>query len=238
VILGHPGLIFDGDDTLWETMPIYNWAKDLFFKEMENLGFERAEISKKFEMIDIENTRVLGFSKERFPKSMQDTYDFLSRFYQKPFSEIKKRQIDAIGRSVFSAKPRLVDGAQNVLDILRNSGFQLILATKGDPDIQKQRITGAGLNSYFNCFYIFPEKTPKELYQIANECHLDLRESWSIGNSIRSDINPALIIGMKAIWIPYYTWDYEEEEPVKKDGLYKIGSIKDVPNILHVSAAK
>ena len=67
---------------------------------------------------------------------------------------------------------------------------------------------------------------------IADECGLDLEESWSIGNSMKSDINPALRIGMKAIWIPNKTWIFEEEEPYNKNGLIKAGSIKDVPTIL------
>lgn len=234
----HSGLIFDGDDTLWETMPLYLRAKERFYDKMQKLGFDQREVITQFEMTDCENVQVLGFSKERFPKSIQDTYEFFCKFYKKPFNEIEKFQIATIGQSVFTEKPNPIEGVHVVLETLRKGGFLLILATKGDPDIQKERIKDVGLSRYFDRIYIFPEKTTKELYQIVDECRLDQTGSWSIGNSIKSDINPALVIGMKAIWIPYYTWDYEEEAPMNKDGFYKVQSIKDIPKIVRVVTTK
>ena len=61
---------------------------------------------------------------------------------------------------------------------------------------------------------------------------IDRRESWSIGNSIRSDINPAIRIGMKAIWIPTPTWDFEEQQPIKTNRLFRADSVKEVPDIV------
>lgn len=230
--LSRIGVIFDGDDTLWETQPLYIRAKKLFFREMERLGFDPIEVERRFERIDLDNVRLLGFSKVRFPKSMSDTYQALCLLYDKPTDELVRSRVEAIGYSIFRKKPRIFDGVREVLRTLQAQHLQLILATKGDQEVQEEKISCSNLLSYFHHTYIFPEKGERELQKIADECDLDPRESWSIGNSMKSDINPALRIGMKAIWIPNKTWNFEEEEPFDKQRLFKASSIKEVPRIL------
>ena len=56
--------------------------------------------------------------------------------------------------------------------------------------------------------------------------------SWSIGNSIKSDINPALRIGMKAILLQNITWGFEDEEPFEKERLFKAKSMNEAFTIL------
>jgi putative hydrolase of the HAD superfamily len=230
------GLIFDGDDTLWETMPFYNQTKTVFYAEMGKMGFEKKEVMKAFEKIDVDNTKIMGFSKGRFPRSMQETYELFCKIYKKPFNKRASLKMSNIGKKVFSEKSTLIDGVKEVLAILRKSNFQLILATKGDLLIQKKRIADAKISKYFNKIYIFPQKTSAELYQVVEESNLDLYTSWSIGNSIKSDINPALRIGLKAIWIPYPTWHYEEDEVlIKENNIYHVASIKEIPVILGIA---
>lgn len=232
--MGHSrtGVIFDGDDTLWETQPLYLRTKNNFLREMENLGFDPIEVERRFERVDVDNVRLLGFSKARFPKSMTDTYQALCLHFDKPTDELVRSRIEAIGYSVFGKKPGLFDGVPEVLRILHNQQLKLILATKGDQEVQEDKISRSDLLRYFHRIYIFREKGQRELHRIADECGLDVRRSWSIGNSIKSDINPALKIGMKAIWIQNKAWDFEEEEPFETRGLFKVTSIKEVPGIV------
>lgn len=77
MVVLRSGLIFDGDDTLWETQSLYNLAKRRFRAEMEALGYDPEEVLRTFEEVDIINVRLLGFSKNRFPKSMSDTYEIM-----------------------------------------------------------------------------------------------------------------------------------------------------------------
>jgi putative hydrolase of the HAD superfamily len=230
--LSNIGVIFDGDDTLWETQLFYVHAKKMFFKQMERLGFDAIEAEQRFERIDIDNVRPLGFSKERFPKSMSETYQALSIDYGKPIDKNIKEQVETIGFSAFGKKPRVFGGVIGVLTALRARQLKIILATKGDQKVQEEKISFSNLRSYFDYIYIFPEKGERDLKRIVNECNLDPKVSWSIGNSMRSDINPALKIGMRAIWIPRRTWAFEEEEPLDRERLFKARSIKEVPRIL------
>jgi putative hydrolase of the HAD superfamily len=230
--LGNIGVIFDGDDTLWETQLFYVHAKKRFFRQMERLGFDVIEAEQRFERIDIDNVRLLGFSKGRFPKSMSETYQALSMDYQKPVDKHIKKQVEMIGYSAFGKKPRVFSGVTEVLGTLRATQLKIILATKGDQGVQQEKISSSNLRSYFDHIYIFPGKGERDLKRIVNECNLDPKVSWSIGNSMKSDINPALKIGMTAIWIPRRTWGFEEEEPFDKQRLFKARSIKEVPRIL------
>jgi phosphoglycolate phosphatase-like HAD superfamily hydrolase len=72
--MSSAGVIFDGDDTLWETAPLYARAKQQFFGQMSSLGFDPREVESAFHNIDVVNVDRLGFSKHRFPTSMAETY--------------------------------------------------------------------------------------------------------------------------------------------------------------------
>lgn len=226
------GVIFDGDDTLWETQLLYIRAKKRFFRQMEGLGFDPIEVEARFERIDVDNVQLYKFSKARFPTSMSDTYEALSRDYDKTIDKNIKKRVKSIGYSAFEKKPRIFNGVTEVLRTLHATQLKIILATKGDPEVQEEKISFSNLRSYFDHIYVFPEKGERDLNRIVNECNLDPQVSWSIGNSMKSDINPALKIGMRAIWIPKRTWGFEEEEPFDKQRVFKVRSIREVLRIL------
>jgi putative hydrolase of the HAD superfamily len=236
--LNDIGVIFDGDDTLWETQSIYNRSKKQFFSEMENLGFSRKRVEAEFEKIDIANVNILGFSKHRFPKSMADTYRALCLEQNKPANKTIGDRFMDIGLSTFKKRPRFLPGATEVLEELSKRKLKLILATKGDPKIQKEKILLANVNRYFHKIYIFPHKGEREIQKVVDECLINPALSWSIGNSVKSDVNPALKIGMKAIWVQRRTWDYELEQLLDREGLFLANSMKDVMKILRVQIVK
>ena len=187
------GVIFDGDDTLWETQSLYLRAKSRFFAEMEGLGFGRLQAEKELERIDLENAREMGFSRARFPKSMSDTYQALCLRHHREIDESVKKRAQSIGYSAFEEKPKVFDGVPEVLETLERKNLRLILATKGDQEIQKEKIEYSGLSSFFHRRYIFPEKGQTELEMVVWDCGLNPRESWSIGNSMsRSASNNAM----------------------------------------------
>ena len=58
-------------------------------------------------------------------------------------------------------------------------------------------------------------------------------DAWSIGNSLPSDINPALSLGMNAIWIPAHVWEHERREVVPHPGkLLQLESLREVESVL------
>ncbi len=228
----NAGIIFDGDDTLWETSVFYNEAKASFFNEMSSLGFDIEEVKPTFEKTDIANIKKLGFTKLRFPTSMADTYVYFCKKYGIDNKSEISRKFEALGKSVFERKPIILDQAEFVLKKAK-SQYKLILATKGDLEIQQLKITHSGLAKHFNKIYILDDKTKKEFSQILRENNLENAKTWSVGNSLKSDIKPALQLGMKAIWIPHNeTWNYEHETIPTSYSFFQVNSLGQILEIL------
>lgn len=225
-------VIFDADDTLWETQPLYTQAKERFFEEMHYAGFPRDEVRRRFETIDHANVSTLGFSKQRFPQSMRDTYETLCIEYARPFDEAKAQRVLSIGATVFEASPRIFAGVDETLAELRAEQVRLLLATKGDREVQARRVDSSCLRHYFDRVYILDDKGTREFEWIVAEEAIDVSSGWSVGNSARSDINPALAVGLHAIWVPYRTWIYEDEEPLANPRLRTAKSLREVSRIV------
>jgi putative hydrolase of the HAD superfamily len=94
-----------------------------------------------------------------------------------------------------------------------------MLVTKGHPEEQRLKIERSGLESRFAATAVVHEKAVDTYRAIAQERELDATRTWMIGNSPRSDINPALQAGLNAVFIPHeHTWRLEKEEVIPADG--------------------
>jgi len=225
-------VIFDGDDTLWETQSLYEVAKEEFFREMAKLGFRPDKVRERFETIDHANVKKRGFSKSRFPRSMAETYRAFCVDNRVAIDNSIARRARYIGGKVFRASPRILDEVVDTLSELRARKIRLLLATKGERDVQERRVEQSGLRYLFDRVFIFGHKGREEFEHILLEEDIDASKGWSVGNSIKSDINPALTVGLNAIWIPQNTWAYEEERPIVSSRLYKVQSIRQITEII------
>ena len=223
-------IIFDLDDTLIKTSQLYNQSRKKFSSLMESSGFDKEEALEKLDEIDIENIRKYGFTKERYPHSLGRTYEYFSnKNNQKIIPELKK-EIEEIGWQVYKQIPELVDGVYKVLNILSRKYF-LILATLGDPEVQGMKLNLTGLKKYFSVIYVLRHKNAEEYNNILLYHKLDKKDTWIVGNSVRSDLNPGLQLGLNCILIPNLTWKFEEEEPLSEDYL-QLESLTELLNYL------
>lgn len=230
-----PVLIFDGDDTLWKTMPIYTDAKETFFRLMEREGFARIKVEPFFDNRDRTNVKTLGFSMRRFGISMQQTYRHFCKQTDRPLRESVKTQIDGIRDRVFSKQPKLVSFAGTVLQSLARTN-RLILLTKGTRKTQLHRVSNSGLGHYFEKIMIVEHKSRSTFRSIVKTLNVSPSNAWSIGDSIRSDINPALQSGLNAIWIPQTTWSYERGAARQSERFHKVQSLRQVATIVNSSS--
>jgi putative hydrolase of the HAD superfamily len=225
-------IIFDGDDTLWETTPLYAGAKQDFFGRMSLLGFDPREVEREFHLIDVANVDRLGFSKERFPTSMAETYRFFCEKHDASYDRMIENAMRDIGYRVFEQVPALCEGAEWVLSQLRGH-YRLFLATKGDQDIQRAKIQHSKLSDFFERIYILDRKTVQDMNRIVQECQLAIQKTWVVGDSLKSDINPALAVGFNAIWIPKKgTWAYEDDSLPTSDRFYQLETLSDLLTLL------
>ena len=185
------GIIFDGDDTLWETMKLYTAAKQEFYDLLAKVGWPRIEVEPLFEKIDKEAVAEFGFSRKRFPGSMASTYKLLCQSHGVAVDAQILTQSAAIGESVFDKPVHAIEGARETLDDLHRD-FDLSLATKGDQLVQKARLEQSRLGQYFDAVYYLEHKLVSDIRHIISDRNLDKKCSWVVGNSLRSDIHPAI----------------------------------------------
>jgi putative hydrolase of the HAD superfamily len=229
-------LIFDGDDTLWRTMPLYRTAKRRFFSFMEEQGFDHARVEREFEARDIQNVARWGFTVERFRRSMVETYhEFVREHGQLPALRIEQR-VSLIATGVVRNGTRPMPRSREVLAALRGR-CRLALLTKGEYALQERRVAESAFRDFFERVTIVEHKDRATFLRLAEELKADARRTWSVGDSLRSDIRPALEAGLNAIWIPQDTWGYESVVPEHHERLLQISSIRLLPAALKKAGA-
>ena len=113
---------------------------------------------------------------------------------------------------------QLIEGVAQTLEYLATR-HELTLFTKGHPEEQKLKIDRSGLGAYFSHTAIVREKDAAAYASLARERELNARRTWMVGNSPKSDINPALEAGLNAVYIPHpRTWSLEHEEIQQANG--------------------
>jgi len=89
---------------------------------------------------------------------------------------------------------------------------RLILFTKGEPAEQAAKVERSGLQGFFEFIEIVPEKDHETYGALVKKHKIVKSLGWMIGNSPRSDINPAMRIGLNAVYVPHqHTWQLEHE---------------------------
>jgi putative hydrolase of the HAD superfamily len=201
-------VIFDADDTLWYVEPLYDRARSAVRAIVASAGLDGAAWEALERRRDVTNVVRFGLSPERFPTSCVEAYQQLSGSSD---SRLEAR-IRAAASTVFTAPAPVAEGAAFALETLA-SVARLALLTKGDEVVQRSRLGASGLAPYFEAVSIVAEKN--EVAFRALLVHFDSRpqQAWSVGNSLRSDIIPAIALGMRAIWIDAHVWEYERYVP-------------------------
>ncbi len=108
----------------------------------------------------------------------------------------------------------------------------LMLLTKGDPAVQTRRIDQSGLVDLFDYVIIVPRKDASTFHAAALAARVAPQSAWSIGNSLRSDVMPAIEVGMTGIWIDAHVWDHERHAGDTPPGVIALESLPDALELL------
>lgn len=232
----HPscvGVVFDGDDTLWETERLYDDARASARAIVDDSGLSGREWELLEREIDVLNVKIYGFSPERFPTSCVQAYQQLSERECHAIEPAISRRVYAAAREVFQRDAIAVTNARETLSHLHFRGFKTALLTKGDREVQENRIRSSGLCDLFDAVLIVSDKTPGTFVTILNDLGVESRNSWMVGNSMRSDILPALEAGLGAVWIRAHVWEFERtSDHVVDERVVLADEIADVPRII------
>lgn len=198
-------LLIDADDTLWENNIYFEQAIHDFITFLNHSRLSHAEVRAVLNEVE----RLRGYGSANFTRSLVETY---RRLAEKELYDEDVRQVRRFGERLRSQPLQLLDGVRETLDYL-SARHDLILLTKGDAEEQQLKVERSGLKDFFRQVVIVPEKDVTTYRRVISEVEVDPQQAWMVGNSPRSDINPALAAGLKAVYIPHpHTWQLEHEE--------------------------
>jgi len=207
-----PTLIVDADDTLWENNIYYEQCIAAFTDLMVAQGFEREEAERTVDAVERERIPQVGYAPEEFARSLVIAYQRLCESHDRPIEDEVSDVVWEIGQAVVEYPIVLLDGVVETL--ARLSGHcRLLLLTKGDREAQESKLARSGLGHLFGEVHVVPEKDAEVIRGLLARYGLQPEQTWVVGNSPRSDINPALEAGVGAIYVPHpNTWKLEHEE--------------------------
>lgn len=230
-------LIIDADDTLWENNIYYEQCVADFAELMESQGFGREEAQRVVDAVERERIPQVGYAPEEFARSMDIAYQRLCERHGLSVEEEVSKAVWKIGLTVMEYPIVLLDGVAETLARLSDR-CRLILLTKGDQGVQQDKLARSGLASFFEDVHIVPEKDADVIRGLMVRYELHPERTWMVGNSPRSDINPALEAGVGAIYVPHpNTWTLEREDIVDSDRVVVLGNFGELVGLVLESEA-
>ncbi len=200
-------LLIDADDTLWENNIYFEHAIHQFLAFLNHSSLQPTEVLQI--LAEIEHD--MGYGSVNFTRSLLETY---RRLAERPISETDQEQIRRFGAAIREYPLELMRGVEETLAYLAPR-HQLILLTKGEEEEQRLKIDNSGLKGYFEHLLVVAEKDQAVYQRVVQDFQLDPVDAWMIGNSPRSDINPALAAGINAVYVPHpQTWQSEMQDVV------------------------
>jgi putative hydrolase of the HAD superfamily len=219
-------LIFDADDTLWENNIYFEEAFDSFCQYLSHSSMTPAQVRAVLDEIEMANAKINGYGSKNFALNLAACYRHLA---ERDISEADIAAVQAFAHAILEKPLELIDGvAETVAELAAR--HDLTLFTKGDVEEQRLKIDRSGLGSYFHHTAIVKEKNESAYRALARERGLAVERTWMIGNSPKSDINPALAAGFRAVYVPHpKTWSLEHEQiPEDHPRLLRLGSIREL----------
>ncbi|TVY08423.1 HAD family hydrolase [Paenibacillus cremeus] len=220
-------ILFDLDDTLIYCNKYFDLVIEQFADQMETWfhGYHLSidEVKKRQAEIDLERVLVSGFAPDHFPQSFVDTYEYYSDLVGRAHRPEEIERLRELGASVYGHSIEPYPYMEETLLELQRDGHELHLYTGGDPTIQMRKITEAGLLRFFaGRIHVTRHKNIEFLEGLIRSEGFDRPNTWMIGNSLRTDIIPALTCGIHAIFMPAeLEWAYNQVEvTVEPKGAY------------------
>jgi putative hydrolase of the HAD superfamily len=210
---GSPlNLIFDADDTLWDSNIHFLEAFEAFVEAIAALGLDTHRDSVKAAVRDIELELIQTHGYGRRPYVMA-LHRAVLRLAPELHRESLRLEVERIGNALIERHCELLEGVEETVPELARR-HRLILFTKGQRDEQMLKLELSGLAPHFSRIETPREKDPEAYRRLLTDVDLDPARTFMIGNSPRSDINPALRAGLRAaVYVPYkHTWELEHEE--------------------------
>ena len=202
-------LLIDADDTLWENNVYFERAIEEFVAFLDHSSMSPREVRAVLDEIEAANASVHGYGSLNFGRNLRQCYSHLS---EREVMEDDLRTVMGFAEKILECPMEIIPGVPETLEYLTRR-HDLTLFTKGHPEEQKMKIERSGLNRFFQHTAIVPEKDAPAYRALVEERGMTPRQTWMVGNSPKSDINPAMEAGLNAVFVPHAnTWVLEKQE--------------------------
>jgi putative hydrolase of the HAD superfamily len=202
-------LLIDCDDTLWENNIYFERTIADFIERLNHQHMSPQEVRLFLNDVERENILKHGYGSHSFAHSLVTCFE---RLAEKPVTPELHEFIWGFAHRVSTADLEIIPGVPETLIYLKNRGHHLIIMTKGNILEQSGKVERSGLKDYFAAVEVVPEKNPVAYKEVVAKYQFDPRITWMAGNSPKSDINPAMVAGINAIFVPHNnTWILEHE---------------------------
>jgi putative hydrolase of the HAD superfamily len=208
-------LLVDADDTLWENNIYFEQAIASFISFLNHREFTPEQVREVLNQVECECIIKHGYGLKSFVRSLVATFEQLS---VEPITPALHETIHGIARTIAEQPIELMPKVAETLDYL-SARHDLFLVTKGDDLEQAGKVERSGLKHHFRAVEIVAEKNAEAYRELAERHRFPVGETWMVGNSPKSDINPALSAGLNAVFVPHdQTWILEHEELCQPSG--------------------
>ncbi|WP_313007598.1 HAD family hydrolase [Brevundimonas vesicularis] len=219
----------DADDTLWHNETIFRLTHARFVDLLADRGDE-ATIEARLAETEQRNLRLYGYGIKGFTLSMIETAMELTNGEAPPHVV---REILAAGREMLAHPVETLPGVDAVVAELSEK-YRLVLITKGDLLDQERKLAASGLGDLFSAVEIVSEKDRATYERVFTRYGTGPAEAVMAGNSMKSDVLPAIAAGAFGVHIPYHvTWAHELADAPQNEPRYtSLSSIAELKNAI------
>ncbi|WP_309084306.1 HAD family hydrolase [Chelativorans sp.] len=200
---------FDADDTLWQHEQFYRLTQEQFAALLADYT-DPEELSTRLVEAAIRNLKIYGFGVKSFTLTMLETAIEVTDG-RVPTATLAK--IMQFGREMLAHPIEPLPHAAETLEALAGR-YKLVLVTKGDLFDQERKLAQSGLGNFFDGVEIVSEKTEATYARVFARHGDGPERSMMVGNSLKSDVVPAIRSGAWGVLVPHeLTWTYEQQKP-------------------------
>jgi putative hydrolase of the HAD superfamily len=237
-IMQKQNILFNLDDTLAYCNRYFNLVIDEFADHMK-VWFDlisEEDIKQKQLQLDVAAISEHGLKSERFPESFVGTYNYYCDLTGRQKKKEEIQFLRELGFKVFEIPVEPIPYMNETLQRLKEEGHELYLHTGGDEANQRRKITQLELTTFFeHRIFISEHKDRTALSDILKTIKADPNVTWMVGNSLRTDIVPALEMDIHAIYIPVEDeWEYNmvKVNTEHSSAFITVDSLQEVPDVI------
>ena len=225
-------LIWDFDDTIVKTNIEFDRTNQSTAEMIAYDVFGRLdqiqEIMAYQRKLDVEMVVEFGFMPDRYLISWYNTYEYYANKAGKKLNKRTKEKITETVMDVYERKYDNIPDSIPVLKELKSQGYQMIILTAGQETVQKRKVEQSGAINYVNDVYVFSQKTPHTFKMMMEKYHYN--DYVMIGNSLKSDIYPALENNAWGFHYEQATWEADQFNINKNHEKYvHLSSLTEIP---------